>query len=181
MSVDMLFKYDVAIYDSIKDASAKARERDFDGAIEIMKNVLDKIWASNDRFTDDTYTKILPYFQKAGRYSEAIDFSENVLIPKLAKKHSPLMTTDRAFMCLYVSRIYGKLALNAKREKNLEDETFYKNLANEIYESYDELREKGAEEDLKSEYLYISELWGSDVSRWPSSLKERFKRSQSLD
>ncbi len=53
----------------IKRASAEAKSRDFVAAIEILKKAYSKTQYS-ELFYDSGFTKIIPYFQKAGRYDE---------------------------------------------------------------------------------------------------------------
>lgn len=105
----------------MKSATALAKEYRFDEAIELLKNLVPSM-AKQGGFSHAQYAKIIPYFQKAGRYSEAERYCESVLL-KATKSdcyktfaHQPKATRE-AFSNLHTSKIYDKLRLCAQREK----------------------------------------------------------------
>lgn len=176
MTLELGFHYDEKVDSLLKSASASAKEKDFNTAISVMKEALESIWISEVSFSPAKIAKIIPYFQKAGRYSDGVAFADKYLIPKLIEGYNEAGSTDRAFICLYVAKVHEKLALNAKREKIKEDETFFSNKAAEMLNAYAKLIEIGRIEDLKEEYQYMLELFGGDHSKWPDAVLKKFEQ-----
>jgi|AntDeeMinimDraft_8_1070380.scaffolds.fasta_scaffold00323_3 hypothetical protein len=168
------FHFDAEVDRLLKHASENARKKDFNAAIEVMKKALNKVWGSDVSYSFETYTKILPYFQKAGLYGDGIEFANKELIPKLVQSYEESGSTGRAFICLYVGKVFEKLALNAKRENKVEDELFFTGRAKDMDDSYLKLMEVGKIEDLKAEYHEMLELFGRDHSKWPASILKKF-------
>ncbi|PYE35594.1 hypothetical protein DFP83_101483 [Idiomarina fontislapidosi] len=175
VGIEGTFHFDTEINDLIKAASAAARENNYDAAIEIMKDALEKIYCSDGSYSFSTYVKILPYFQKAGRYGEAIKFADKELIPKLVEDYDKSTLTEKAFICLYVGKVFEKLALNAKRANKVEDEVFFTGRAREMEDSYLKLIDVGKTDDLKREFKEAIEVFGEDHNCWPEVLKRKFQ------
>ncbi|WP_305814603.1 hypothetical protein [Photobacterium leiognathi] len=68
----------------IKTASALAKDKKVNEAIE----VLDSFYSRGEASRDDLI-KIIPYFQKAGRYSEVEAYCEKIIVPYLKRTTSP--------------------------------------------------------------------------------------------
>ncbi len=138
------------ISDKLKSATAFAKDNNFDSAIEVLQEVLPNM-AIQAGYPHSSYTKIIPYFQKAQRYSEVESYCESVLLPLVKQDcekafgHKP-SETILAFYNLHVSMVYEKLALCSKREKNKEDEKRFKFEKDKHYIIYDEwfAKEHGA-------------------------------------
>lgn len=175
MTVELGFHYDEKVDLLLKSASASAKENEFDAAISTMQKALENMWVSDVTFSPANIAKIIPYFQKAGRYSDGVAFADKYLIPKLVEGYNEAGSTDRALICLYVAKVHEKLALNAKREKIKEDETFFSNKAAEMLNAYTKLMEIGRIEDLKEEYQQMLAVFGNDHGRWPDTVLKKFE------
>ncbi|CAI3804423.1 hypothetical protein [Rheinheimera sp. MM224] len=175
MTVELGFHYDEKVDLLLKSASASAKEKNFDTAISVMKEALENIWISDVSFSPANIAKIIPYFQKAGRYSDGVAFADKYLIPKLIEDYDQSGSTDRAFICLYVGKVHEKLALNAKREKIKDDETFFSNKAAEMLSAYTKLMEIGRIEDLKEEFQQMLAVFGNDYGKWPDTVLKKFE------
>ena len=130
------------ISENLKSATAFAKDKNFDSAIELLQKVIPNM-AIQAGYPYSSYTKIIPYFQKAQRYSEVESYCEVVLLPLVKRDcektfgHQPKETV-LAFYNLHTSMIYEKLALCAKREKNKIDEKRFKLQKSKHYVIYDE-------------------------------------------
>lgn len=175
MVIELGFHLDEKVDMLLKSASASAKAKDFDTAISTMKEALENMWVSDVGFSPGNLAKIIPYFQKAGRYSDGVAFADKYLIPKLVEDYNKADSTDRAFICLYVAKVHEKLALNAKREKIKDDETFFSKKAAEMLDAYVKLMQIGKIEDLKEEKQYMLELFGHDNSKWPDAVLRKFE------
>ncbi|NRQ44487.1 hypothetical protein HRH59_18260 [Rheinheimera sp. YQF-2] len=175
MAIELGFHFDEEVDRLLKSASASAKAKDFDAAISKMKEALENMWVSDVTFSPANIAKIIPYFQKAGRYSDGVAFADKYLIPKLVEGYDQAGSTDRAFICRYVGEVHQKLALNAKREKIKDDETFFSSKAAEMQDAYMKLIEIARIEDLKEEYPYMLELFGPDHSKWPDAVLKTFE------
>lgn len=85
------------IRESTKTATALAKSGDYDGAISLLQSIIPKM-AKTGGFSGGLYTKIIPYFQKAGRYKEGVEYAERTLIPAFrddCKRH--LATSVKKF------------------------------------------------------------------------------------
>lgn len=74
-----------------------------------------------------------------------------------------------------MAKVHEKLALNAKREKIKDDETFFSKKAAEMLDAYVKLMQIGKIEDLKEEKQYMLELFGHDNSKWPDVVLRKFE------
>ncbi|MCC4860690.1 hypothetical protein [Vibrio splendidus] len=74
---------DREISDLIKKASAEDKKNNFILAIELTKKALSKIEQSNLLYSNASYTKVIPYYQKAGLYSEVEKYCLDELVPSI--------------------------------------------------------------------------------------------------
>jgi len=127
----------------LKQATVFAKEKEFNQAIDLLIEIL-PLMATQGGFPHSAYTKIIPYFQKAGRYSEVEQFCKTYLFVSIKREcektfgHQPRETIT-AFIHLHTSMIYDKLLLCAKREKLKEDMErfgYAKSAHYDIYESW---------------------------------------------
>ncbi|GIU09190.1 MULTISPECIES: hypothetical protein [unclassified Shewanella] len=166
------------IREATKRATSLFKERKLDDAVELLKSVVPEM-AKVGGFTKGDYTKIIPYFQKAGRYQESVEYSENVLVPAIEEDcrrtfNHKCREIQQAFQSLGISEVYDKLRLCAKREKIPSDESKYGKLSIEAYERYTELLETGEKIELKKEYNENLTIFGSVTGKWPRGLLKRF-------
>lgn len=166
------------IREATKRATSLVKEGKFDDAVEQLKLVVPEM-AKVGGFARGGYTKVIPYFQKAGRYQESIEFSERVIIPAIEEDclkafNHKCREVQQAFQSLGMSEVYDKLRLCAKREKIPSDESKYEQLSIEAHERYTELLEIGEKIELKKEYKENLTIFGSDTGKWPRVLLKRF-------
>jgi len=171
---------DFEISDLMKEASAKAREKCFSEAIAYVKESLYKTKESKLLYDTASYTKIIPYFQKAGKYCEAEQFCIDVLIPLIRdaiKKGMSQRTSEiqEVHFFQYIAKLYDKLRLVAKREGKPQDRERF----NKEYQFYTskwmELQNGATKIELEKEYHEMLALFGSDTSEWPIVIREKFK------
>lgn len=63
----------------LKQATALAKSGDHDSAIEVLLRAL-PFMVSSGGHPNASFTKIIPYFQKAGRYDEGVRFALDELV-----------------------------------------------------------------------------------------------------
>lgn len=158
----------------IKLATAKAKESKYDEAIDILESYYHEGEAS-----DADLIKILPYYQKAGRYKELVSVCNKVIIPKLNKVNQATFShkcidIQEAFLNLKLHNLYSKLALCAEREKALEDKDKYTELGRKYFVDYEKLLVIGTEIENKKEFHDAVKLYGKDSADWPFLMKQRF-------
>nr|BAM75715.1 hypothetical protein [uncultured microorganism] len=180
MKVEFIVNNDREISDALKKSSALAKENKFDDAIELLKETLPKMFSAGTSYPGDTYAKIIPYFQKAGHYLEIEAFSIKYLIPEVelkAKKNFSHKSIEiqNAFGSLYVSDIYKKMALCAKREKLKSDESRFNDLTQEYKTKYSELLELGEQTSLQLDYKKAVKKFGSDTHKWSDTVKRKYQ------
>lgn len=168
------------IRESTKTATALAKDGDYDSAIYLLKLVVPEM-AKAGGFSSGSYTKIIPYFQKAGRYKEGVKYAESTLISATKKDCKKTFShkckeIQEAFQSLGISSIYEKLKLCAKREKLADDESKFERLGKDFYSEYERLLEEGETVELKKEYEEAMKLFGKNVNAWPDSVRNRFAR-----
>ncbi|WP_147459034.1 hypothetical protein [Pseudomonas sp. AOB-7] len=110
----------------IKASSAQAKSSNFKDAINTLKQALPLISGSPLSFGAASYSKIVPYFQKAGLYKEGLAYTLEILIPTglqdIERKLSHVPEKNRnALSHALLAEIYGKLRLIAQREGLIED------------------------------------------------------------
>lgn len=129
------------ISSGLKQATALAKEKKFDLAIELLMKLLPAM-AIQGGFPHSAYTKIVPYFQKAGRYAEVEEYCNNFLFTLIKKEckntfgHQSSETIN-AFINLHSSMVYDKLRLCAKREKQSADIVRFTKSQTAFYELYE--------------------------------------------
>ena len=74
---------DHEISDLMKKATASVREENHDLAVNFVNEALNKIKLSKLLYSHADYTKIIPYYQKAGRYSEVERLCLDKLVPSI--------------------------------------------------------------------------------------------------
>ena len=152
----------------IKTASALAQDKNFNEAIE----VLDSFYSRGQASRDDLI-KVIPYFQKAGRYSEVEAYCEKVIIPNL-KKDSESVFSHRcveiqdAFFNLALHKMYAKLSLCAKREKAKLEEERFGQLSDDAFGKYQSKLALGDSIEERKGFEQVLETFGQDPGDWPS-------------
>lgn len=170
---------DHEISDLMKNASAEAKNKNFILAIEITKKALSKIKQSNLLYSHASYTKVIPYYQKAGLYSEVEKYCLDELIPSIReafKKGMSHRCTEIQEVHFYqsIARIYDKLRLTAKREKSCEDEIRFIKEYNFYENKWRDLQPRAERLELEKEHKEMLEIFGTDTSSWPDIIKKRF-------
>lgn len=173
-------KLDFEISELMKEASAKVREKSFTEAILLVKEGLDKTKDSSLLYSHASYTKVIPYFQKAGRYSEAEPFCVDILIPLIRvaiKKgmNQRCAETQEVHFFQYIAKLYDKLKLIAKREGKAQDKERFTKEYNFYQNKWNELQTKASQIELENEYQEVLALFGSDTSEWPRVIRRQFQ------
>lgn len=168
-------KKDIELSAKVKGASEFARHKKFDNAIRILDELIDDL--SNYNLDHSAIcVKIIPYFQKAGRFPELETYISSKLIPvaiavrQKAFSHQNDMIQD-AYCHLLLSEIFDKVRLCAKREKIADLEALYSKKSNEHYEFYLSSLERGEAVQSEESEKELKRIFGSDKSKWPDSLK----------
>lgn len=165
-----------------KASSARAKNKDFNGAIiEFDKALL--LMSQSGLFYGRKYAKAIPYFQKAGRYSEVKNYCDNTVIPLVERNIEEVFydkpsITRKFFLVGVLVAIYDKLQLCAKHEKVESDFEKYGERLNLLTTEQDTLRVDSERESLKVEYRELAKLLGElkdNYERWPKTLRKRFK------
>lgn len=169
----------VHIQNHTKQATAFARDGNFGQAISILKELI-PVMAESGGFGASDYYKIIPYFQKAGRYQESLNYTKEVIIPAvIADRKSShghcVPETLQALTHNCISQIFNKLALAAKREGEAEHSDSFKALEREHYDKYQVLLKIGEQKQLESEYQELIRVLGEDTNQWPLSIRRKFK------
>jgi hypothetical protein len=149
-------------------------------SVNFVNEALNKIKLSKLLYSHTNYTKIISYYQKAGRYSEVELFCLDKLVPSVRVALQQAMSqrcqeTQEVHFYQYVSRIYDKLRLVAQRNDNPDDKArFIKE--HQIYEAkWRELQPLAQKIELENEFEDMKELLGSDFKIWPRVIKNRFE------
>lgn len=158
------------VYENLKKATAHKKAGNFDSAIDLLILTVD-FMKNHGGFSHKSYTKIIPYFQKANRYSEGVRYALNELIP--AVKEDARKTFQHkepeigeAFCSHCIGSIYHALSLAAKREKRKGDQDKYFDLGEEMMTRYRHLLEIGSQKQLEVDYIEYKSIFGSDTSKW---------------
>lgn len=164
----------------MKKASVEAKNKNFTLAIEIVKQALNKIKQSNLLYSHANYTKIIPYFQKAGLYSEVEKFCLEELIPSIRDAFKKGMAQrcceiQEVHFYQYIARVYDKLRLVAKREKLGEDESRFFEEQNFYEKKWQALQPRAEKLELEKEYKEMIGVFGAETSSWPDAIKKRFE------
>lgn len=171
-------EFEMDINESKKRATSLAKEGKYDEAIALLKKIVPGM-AKIGGFGNGGYTKVIPYFQKVGRYQDGIDYSINTLIPAVEKDCSIAFShkckeIQKAFTHLGTSQIYDKLRLCAKREKKKDEEVLYENLSEESWQKYEQFLSVGERIELKREFEEAFQIYGVSTDSWPDVIKRRF-------
>ncbi len=165
------------LYERLKDATKLRKLERIDDAISLLKELY--VEMSRQGGHTHSYPKIIPYFQAAGRYREALEYVEMELT-RLVREDveitfsSKSAETQNAFFHLTMSNIYNKLALNAKREKLIHDELKFQHIADDEFEKYEINLKLGNIRNFEQEKTEILRIFGSDKSTWPKVILEKF-------
>ncbi|MBT42527.1 MAG: hypothetical protein CMF12_08390 [Idiomarina sp.] len=168
-------KRDLEVSEKTKKASSLAREKKFDEAIKVLGKLIKGLEKCNLDHSD-VCIKIIPYFQKAGRFDELESYVNETLIPvgravtKKSFSHQNKHIQD-AFTHLFLSRVYDKVRLSAKREKNNELKSYYGDKSQQEYDRYEAALEKGEEIAADEGEKEMVRIFGADKSQWPDSIK----------
>lgn len=172
-------KIDYEISELMKVSTVEAKNGNYVQAVGVAKKALNKIKESNLLYGHSSYTKIIPYYQKAGLYSEVEKFCLNELVPDIRLAFQRGMSQKcveiqdvHFYQC--VSKIYDKLRLSVKREKEENDEARFIKEFN-FYESKWRYLQPIAEKiEQEKEYQEMLEVFGKDTSSWPEVVRRRF-------
>lgn len=171
---------DHEISELMKKATALVREDNHDLAVNFVNEALNKIKLSKLLYSHADYTKIIPYYQKAGRYSEVEQFCLDKLVPSIRGALQKAMgqrcqEIQEVHFYQYISRVYDKLRLVAQRDNKSDDKArFIKE--HQFYEAkWRELQPLAQKIELENEFEEMKELFGSDFTIWPRVIKNRFK------
>lgn len=169
------------INQQVKVVTALSKDGKLDEAIDLLKDLIHQM-AKVGGYGNRGYTKIIPYFQKAGRYREGVDYSLNVIIPLAtndAEKSfgSKCSEIKDAFKNLSISQIYGSLSSIAQLEGEKTEFENFTQLAHFHQSEYSRLLAAGQLEQARIEYNETEILFGSDVSKWPDCFIKQFKKA----
>ncbi|MCP4261308.1 MAG: hypothetical protein GY774_27985 [Planctomycetes bacterium] len=158
----------------VKLASKLAKNKDFNGAIDALHEVY-----KNNGASESNLIKILPYYQKAGRYSEMFAFCQNVAVPNIEILNSKAFShkceeLKECFFNLSMSRLYGKMALCAEREGADGEAEEYIKQEKEYGEEYERLLPIGEEIEWKREKVRMLSTFGKDKQQWPDFIRNTY-------
>ncbi|MBB1411765.1 hypothetical protein [Pseudoalteromonas sp. SG44-17] len=160
----------------LKFATTKAKDGLFDEAIEILLFTYQSGISS-----DADILKILPYYQKAGRYNELEKLCQEQFIPQLEQlNHSTFShkceEIQKSFLSLKLYKLYAKLALCAERENQTMDEKRFISFSQQYYRVYEELLEQGTKVEELKEFKSIAKRYGKNSNMWPEFLQKKFSK-----
>jgi hypothetical protein len=166
------------IYEATRKATSLAKSGDLDASIELLKNTIERMKTVGG-YANNGYTKIIPYFQKADRYKDAIDYCLSHLIPAVKADcritfRQKCEEIQEAFIELSKHQIYDKLRLNAKRESMVDDEQRFSGFAHQHYSNYEKLLKLGDVKQKEIEYMEIKLLFGENVTYWPECFQIKY-------
>lgn len=162
------------VYEQVKHATTLAKAKNYDEAIFL----LNKLYETYDISNSDI-TKIIPYYQKAGRYDEIEIYCKKVLIPMVSRTNEHIFShkckeIQLAFISLSIYKIYNKLELCAKREKINSDRLKFSIKAASYYQLYETNLTEGNKVELQLEFLEMKALWGLNYDDWPEGFTHKF-------
>jgi hypothetical protein len=166
-------------YDLIKLASQAQREGQSVEALNIMKEVIQQGTDKGEALDRGVFTKIIPYFQKAGLYLEMEPYCREHLFLHWNRSisrslgHQPV-DIQKAYFFLGVSQVYSKMALAAKREKQNTDEKTFLKEAKHYNTLFAQHLANGEQEQLEIEIKELIEIFGEDRTKWPSVFQRKF-------
>jgi hypothetical protein len=171
---------DYEISELMKKATASVKEDNLDFAINFVSEALKKMKLSKLLYSPANYTKIIPYYQKAGRYSEVELFCLDILVPSVRVALQQAMSqrcqeTLEVHLYQYISRIYDKLHLAAQRDDNPDDKARFIKEHNFYEAKWRELQPLAQIIELDKEFQEMKELFGADFTIWPNVIKDRFE------
>ncbi|WMO12564.1 hypothetical protein [Pseudoalteromonas piscicida] len=134
------------INEQLKVATSLAKENSFDEAIELLQAIIPQMGQIGG-YSHSSYTKIIPYFQKAGRYSEVEEYCKNDLFEAVVTDCKNVFghqsdETIKAFIHLFKYKIYDKLRLCAQREKDFDSKRRFEEAGRCNYEIYEKWLDK---------------------------------------
>lgn len=164
-------------YTLVKRASAFARDKEFDKAIEVLNEVY-----TQGEPDEAALIKVIPYFQKAGRYDELHEYCTEMLLPKISSYNKTCFAhrcqeIQLAFENLGLHRLYSKLELCAKREKKEQDRLSFHSLSTSHYAEYERLLTMGEKNEKHKEYGEMVSIFGKDTNKWPENIRKMFTDS----
>jgi len=141
---------------------------------------LGKIKQSNLLYGYASYTKIIPYYQKAGLYNDVEKYCLDELMPSIREAFKKVMVQrcteiQEVYFYQYIARIYDKLRLTAKREKHHKDEGRFLRECSFYENKWQELKPRAEMLELEKEYKEMIEVFGTDTSSWPDTIKSRLE------
>lgn len=162
------------IYEQVKNATSLAKSKKYDEAILLLNKLYEDY-----EMSEADIIKIIPYYQKAGRYGELENYCERVLIPMVSRANERNFShkckeIQHAFISLSLYKIYNKLELCAKREKINFDKLKFSARAASYYRLYEDYLVAGEKVELESEFMKAKEILGVDFNEWPEIYKRTF-------
>lgn len=160
----------------LKLATSKAKEELFDEAIDIL------LLAYQSGISSEAdILKILPYYQKAGRYDELEIVCREHFIPLLEQLNHSMLShkceeIQKSFLSLKLHKLYAKLALCAERENQTMDEKRFISFSQQYYRVYEELLEQGTKVEELKEFKSIAKRYGKNSNMWPEFLQKKFSK-----
>lgn len=165
--------------DLLKKATAFAKEGNFDLAISTLQTAV-KAMSNEGGHPHSSYIKIIPYYQKAGRYDEALRYCVDELIPAIKRDKSRMfagkpLETIECFSQLYISEVYSSLELAAKRENKYDDAEGFANKATFHKQEFTRLRVLSDKANLEIDYQEYKSISEPDPNEWPEVFQSRYK------
>ena len=164
----------------LKEASALAKSQNYDDAIHVLITVIDNT-RKNGGLSDANYTKIIPYFQKAGRYEEGVSFALNTLM-KIAQEDRQKTFSHKvpeiaeAFYFLTQSKIYKSLSLISKREGLPAKAATFLKLSESKFEDYKKQLEIGQNLQLTKDFEEYKAIDCRPPGQWSEVMKRKFQK-----
>ncbi|MBA6411152.1 hypothetical protein H4J63_17930 [Pseudoalteromonas sp. 5Ae-yellow] len=130
----------------LKIATSLAKGKRFDEAIEVLQAIIPKMGKTGG-YSHSSYTKIIPYFQKAGRYLEVEEYCKSDLFEAVVTDcrnvlgHQPEETII-AFINLFTCKIFDKLRFCAQKENDLDSKLRFEDAGRYHYEIYEKWLDK---------------------------------------
>lgn len=130
----------------LKIATSLAKEKRYDEAIKLLQDIIPQMGKIGG-YSHSSYTKIIPYFQKAGRYSEVEEYCKSDLFAAVVSDCRGVFghqseETIKAFIHLFTCKIYDKLRLCAQRENDLGSKLRFEDTERHHYEVYEKWLDK---------------------------------------
>lgn len=164
----------------LKEATALAKSQQYDEAIQILITIIDYSKKAGG-LNDADYTKIIPYFQKAGRYEEGVSFALNTLMKAVQEDKQKRFSHKvpeiaEAFCSFSQSKIYKSLSLISKRENLTDKAAAFIKLSESKFEDYKKKLETGHNLQLVKDFEAYKAINCRPPSQWNEIAKKKFQK-----